>query len=109
MATSSLSTSTNALTKFPNIWKLHGTEVNARYYNGGVFTGETIQAAIDDAEGDETTIFLESGTWVQSTAVTSESNIYLKFAPGALIQPAAGISFTINSPEHIYSYSVGAT
>ena len=89
------------LTEMPNMWLTHTTPINARYFNDGAFTDETIQAAIDYVTTDDVVIYLESGTWVLSTSIVGTDNIYFQFAPGALIQPAVGITFTAYSPEHI--------
>ena len=87
------------LTKLPNLLISHQTVVNAKYY--GALTDVSIQAAIDHVGTDERIIYLEPGTWVLSTAITGTANIYFQFAPGAYLQPAAGITFTAYSPAHI--------
>jgi len=90
------------LTKMPNLLMTHQDKINARYYNSGALTDVTIQAAITAiGSSDDRVIYLEAGTWVISTAITATSNIYFEFSPGAVLQPAAGITFTIYSPEHI--------
>ena len=90
------------LTKMPNLLMTHQDKINARYYNSGALTDVTIQAAITAiGSSDDRVVYLEAGTWVISTAITATSNIYFEFSPGAVLQPAAGITFTIYSPENI--------
>jgi len=89
------------LTKMPHVLMTHRASINARYYNSGALTDVTIQAAIDAIGSSDRTIYLEPGTWVLSADITGTDNIYFEFEPGAILQPAAGITFTAYSPENI--------
>ena len=74
---------------------------------GAAGDGNTIKDLVDAIGAKSATIILtHSGTgntttYTLDTAETTPANIYLKIEPGAIIQPAVGISLTVYSPEHI--------
>ena len=85
------------LTKFPNLWLTHNSTINARAYNGGVFTEVTIAAACTAIGDDVRALYLEPGTWLISNDLTIPSNIVFVVAPGAVLTDDAGnADLTIN-------------
>ena len=68
---------------------------------------DTIKYAVDTLGATNGVIHLKNNsgaattTYTLSTAETIPANIQLKIEPGALIQPADGVSLTIYSPENI--------
>ena len=74
------------------------------YGSGSSYTKTTLDAALTAiGTSDLTTLLLRPGTWVLDADAdySAYSNVFFKVAPGAQIQPAAGVSLTVYSPEHI--------
>ena len=46
-------------------------------------------------------LYLSPGTWTISDDITAGSNVYFKFAPGAVLSIASGKTVTFYSPEHL--------